>query len=1035
MNGIELTSFRLRLRDALSRFAFLSRHILFYMGLHSVSAEAVDTNHASQRPNLSSMIVSGFTRQFTFDGLEYSPPSFHIAPDNRSCGVKIRLRNLLNQVKSYDVRTGFKFEAFTLDGTLVADAQYIVEGSSYSLGHTIPPRKSKELVLSLGWFGEPAACGTVSTVKLNPTDLKRWNKPLYSAFLASNSETGASPKIAPAHIATQHSVGKLREDAQYNRDNLSGYVLFATDEGSIYRWDLKMAPEKVFSSDLGFRGIAFAPDGVLYGVTEQTLFALNLRKQSYIEIGSLIGPSAYKSIQGSDQWKASGLDISPKGVARIVSADSFEIANVDLSNARVTHWSTPLRGPGGDTARGGIWFTSEYEYFAADGGHRPVYVTTSEQYRDAGSASPSDLQNRDYIRKDLDVRVRFDWLDFNVALSAGPRNRLGGMVYLSAPLGNVPANRLLVFGGKRACALPSKGHCLREQWKEFAIPGEISGATILRPLSIYGANTPATDELRPAFSSQMDNVPTRKKRTFPGNSFVYEEFADRFVPFDRWKYLDRCNDTGLSTSTSPLFVSFFAGLWGSQFTHDMSLAELDSILDLIADSLGLSLTDFKLLSDGRNMFQPVARDYSSISSDAAWTVSSEKNSVFHSVGLSASHVKKLINQGTGEEYVFIAYDEVAGVFIRVDGLNEGTFNLGPKPTSPCHVILDILPWIRWGVGPHDTSSPAERLDLFRAQLPVDAAARLTAIFDIENTDEYSNKHNTIQVLQHDLSVARSQAATLPIDPNLHVRIKSWLESITYGPNDTPDYLYKTETFYNQVSTAWMMSRDRLSRLSKPAAKEVYDEFYASALEYQDQRNFMILGANRAFTNGDRSTAQHFFNVAMRLDQVYGAYARASVDVFNGDLETAYVVAERIYKASKWAAKFGSSVVMGPGAASAVDKVFTVTDFYVTQSEYGTSRAVSDLVVGGLIDVVLDGVVLEELGGKTINGYLTAESVEALGKSQLYALIVTALKSDSTREQFSEFVASSTDFAVSETSALLLSEYTKLISEISNRLMD
>ncbi|MDU8927695.1 peptidoglycan DD-metalloendopeptidase family protein [Alisedimentitalea sp. MJ-SS2] len=118
-----------------------------------------------------------------------------------------------------------------------------------------------------------------------------------------------------------------------------------------------------------------------------------------------------------------------------------------------------------------------------------------------------------------------------------------------------------------------------------------------------------------------------------------------------------------------------------------------------------------LLNTARSKNQKPSFPYADLEASGFKKLSPQK-SAFHAIGLDASRVEKWVH-GDGREHVFLrgSDDKTTIVF---DGRNNGTFNYCGLPA--CHMMLDILPWVKWGAAQNDPSTAQQRAVLFRDSL-------------------------------------------------------------------------------------------------------------------------------------------------------------------------------------------------------------------------------------------------------------------------------------------------------------------------------
>lgn len=118
-----------------------------------------------------------------------------------------------------------------------------------------------------------------------------------------------------------------------------------------------------------------------------------------------------------------------------------------------------------------------------------------------------------------------------------------------------------------------------------------------------------------------------------------------------------------------------------------------------------------LLNAARSSYQTVSHDYDALEADGFERLSPQK-SAYHAIGLDPARVEKWVHPD-GREYVFLR-DDRGGASLALDGRNNGTFNYCALPA--CHMVLDVLPWVKWGATLSDPSTPEERAVLFRESL-------------------------------------------------------------------------------------------------------------------------------------------------------------------------------------------------------------------------------------------------------------------------------------------------------------------------------
>jgi predicted negative regulator of RcsB-dependent stress response len=149
----------------------------------------------------------------------------------------------------------------------------------------------------------------------------------------------------------------------------------------------------------------------------------------------------------------------------------------------------------------------------------------------------------------------------------------------------------------------------------------------------------------------------------------------------------------------------------------MEIQNTREVLTLIAGVMPMTssgqgeLYTLWLLNAARSQYQSVSHAYADLGRDGFRRLSPQK-SAFHAIGLDASRVEKWIH-ADGREYVYQPNHD-GQMTLVFDGINNGTFNYCNLPA--CHLILDVLPWVKWGATLNDPSTAQDRAILFRQSL-------------------------------------------------------------------------------------------------------------------------------------------------------------------------------------------------------------------------------------------------------------------------------------------------------------------------------
>ena len=234
--------------------------------------------------------------------------------------------------------------------------------------------------------------------------------------------------------------------------------------------------------------------------------------------------------------------------------------------------------------------------------------------------------------------------------------------------------------------------------------------TLLGPDSVQ--SDPAPENLDN--SALEDLFPKRSQASYTREEIRWHEIYKRV---NRGGDIDAFIESIANTSKFELTDGFLAYLaFGGgidQYRNARELKKISTIMDFIGYKFGVGIDTLKVMNYGRNSNQEAEIAWNDINNSTDWELMSDYDSAFHSIGLDPERVSKYVNEN-GKEYIF--YKNDAGNYeILKDGRNDGTFNLLSDDTG--HMIVDIMPWILWGAGPEDPSSPQERLELFIESAP------------------------------------------------------------------------------------------------------------------------------------------------------------------------------------------------------------------------------------------------------------------------------------------------------------------------------
>ncbi len=141
----------------------------------------------------------------------------------------------------------------------------------------------------------------------------------------------------------------------------------------------------------------------------------------------------------------------------------------------------------------------------------------------------------------------------------------------------------------------------------------------------------------------------------------------------------------------------------------------------------LTIQDVRLLNDGRNSNQPNTEKIDNMTQSRGWELLPAHEAAFHMLGYKSGTIRKYVHRN-GQEHVFQLRNG-QWVFIN-DGVNTGTFNYSSESTP--HFILDITPWILWGIGAEDQLTRQQRLIIAKEQFKPFISASIVQLLKQES---------------------------------------------------------------------------------------------------------------------------------------------------------------------------------------------------------------------------------------------------------------------------------------------------------------
>ncbi|PKK85639.1 MAG: hypothetical protein CVT48_04550, partial [Thermoplasmata archaeon HGW-Thermoplasmata-1] len=147
----------------------------------------------------------------------------------------------------------------------------------------------------------------------------------------------------------------------------------------------------------------------------------------------------------------------------------------------------------------------------------------------------------------------------------------------------------------------------------------------------------------------------------------------------------------------------------------------------------------------------------------------------------------------------------------------------------------------------------------------------------------------------------------------------------------------------------------------------YDELHQAGIDYDLLSYNAIIKSSRFLRNGDIINAQEYLTRSLNFNYISSEYFCAAAYFADGYYEKAEEKVRLTYELSKMTAKVIASAI--PGASKIIDAVFLTMDYAIDCSNNGLDEATKNLATDIAIDMVLNKIPFNELGGKTLKDAL------------------------------------------------------------------
>jgi hypothetical protein len=245
-----------------------------------------------------------------------------------------------------------------------------------------------------------------------------------------------------------------------------------------------------------------------------------------------------------------------------------------------------------------------------------------------------------------------------------------------------------------------------------------------------------------------------------------------------------------------------------------------------------------------------------------------------------------------------------------------------------------------------------------------------------------------------LVLAFAQVASTPGQPTLAATNDRIARLLKLAQDPLP-YLYESSGPWDDIS---IVARDLPVRvLGFTDYREMYDQLYFAAVQYNRLVIKSIHYASQAARRGDLNSASRFLDHATRLiQQQLSSYAAAQA-VGNKDLARATTYVEFTYKTSKWLAGITATAAGLPGGSSMVDAAGLFIELAVNANDAGIKSASKQFLVDATIGAIIKLVPIPGLDGRTLDKALTNRAGKILADYGVIGGIQTSLKDPAVRK--------------------------------------
>ena len=226
--------------------------------------------------------------------------------------------------------------------------------------------------------------------------------------------------------------------------------------------------------------------------------------------------------------------------------------------------------------------------------------------------------------------------------------------------------------------------------------------------------------------------------------------------------------------------------------------------------------------------------------------------------------------------------------------------------------------------------------------------------------------------------------------------------------DQPHYYFEMETFAGKVSATWV----EIVNIGRgpDSLRTVHDDFYIAAIGYWGGARVALHRAKRFAALGDAQAASYALeDYRQQLEQMLLS-SKGAYHAFEGEMERAQEIAQQVHDTSKFAAQVVAKMI-SPAAVSAVDGLYSATEFLIDSTEVDVDYATRQLLTKTAVKIMFQHGAIDELGGRSLAESIDDTANGLVGAKGLYNVFDSVIASQETKSQLMRTIAAMSSTAL------------------------